>query len=413
MSPKLTPIVCVACAALGFEAVSLLSPKGGLQTTPRSSSQAPAAAVSPKPSTVSGTAETASSLKLTESSSTARSLREIAATSEKANSPAQSRLALMEAISRLKPDELEQMLAKEAGDTDLYRSSRFDFQFAARRLSEIAPEKAAALWLKTKSTHFGVDSLLLPWAKKDPQAFASWGASLPPDAQRAMAGTLGQLVAENPERFTGIAAQLTNSPAGVVGARSAISGMISRAQKGADPGEAIAYAKSLPDGAVRTTALAEIARWPGFNLAEHPEVAAAVSSISPSEARRYLPQITGAADALPPGAVRDAAFANQFATSAKKDPQSAAKRVDALVGTPDYAPAVRGFVEATAAKDPAAAIEWALTLSNQGTQSAQRAAALEKAAAEYFRTKPAEARKWVQTAPLTPAEYQMLTGQSR
>jgi hypothetical protein len=398
---------------MGFEAVSLLTPKSAPQAGSNASSPEIKTVAAQGRDALSASSETASSLKLANSASTGQSLREISIASEKAKSPAQSRLALMEAISQLKPDELERMLAKEAGDTDLYRSARFDFQFAAKRLSEIAPEKAAALWLKTKSTHFGVDALLLPWAKKDPQAFASWGSSLPPDAQRAMAGTLGQLVAETPERFSGIAAQLTNSPAGIVGARSAISGMISRAQKGTDPGEAIAYAQALPEGPVRTTALAEMARWPGFNLAEHPEVAAAVSSLSISEARRYLPQITGVADALPPGPVRDAAFANQFTATAKKDPQAAAKRVDALVGTPDYAPAVRGFVEATAAKDPAAAIEWALTLGTQGSQSAQRAAALEKAAAEYFRTKPADARKWVQTAPLTPAEYQMLTGQPR
>jgi hypothetical protein len=316
----------------------------------------------------------------------------------------------MEAINKLKPDELAQMLAREAGNSDFYRSSRFDFQFAARRLSEIAPEKAAALWLTTKSTHYSVDVLLLPWAKRDPQAFASWSRTLPADAQKAMAGTLGQLASDNPAALTPIAAQLSENPAGVVGARSAISGMIAKAQKGSDPADAIAYASALPAGPMRTAALAELARWPGLDLATHPEIAEALATISPSEVRRYIPQAAASADKLPPGYVREAAFSTQISGIAKKDPAAAAKKVESLSGTADYPAAVRGFVDATASKDPIAALEWALTIDTQGNQ---RTAALEKAAAEYFRTKPADARKWVETAPLTPAEYAVLTGRSR
>lgn len=413
MSPKVAPLVCVACAAVAFELVSALSPKH----TPENGAPAPAPqARGAGLKLASGTQEDAKLESLPpapEGASPKASLQELSRASESTGSPAQARLALMESISALKPDELERMLAKEAANTDFYRSSRFDFQFAAQRLSEIAPEKAAALWLQTKSTHYSVDVLLLPWAKKDPQAFASWSISLPPDAQRAMGGALGQLVAESPDRLTGIAAQLKDSPAGIMGAKSAISGMISKATKGTDPSSALAYAQGLPEGAMRTTALAELTRWPGLNLAEHPEVLAALDAISPAEARRYLPQITTAADAIPAGPLRELALANQMSGFARKDPQAAAKRVDALAGTADYASAVRGFVEATAARDPAAAIEWALTINSQGNQERLRAAALEKAAAEFFRLKPAEARKWVQTAPLTPAEYQMLTGQSR
>jgi hypothetical protein len=67
-------------------------------------------------------------------------------------------------------------------------------------------------------------------------------------------------------------------------------------------------------------------------------------------------------------------------------------------------------VEATASKDPAAALEWALTIPQTGNQ---RSAALEKAAVEYFRRSPEEALKWVETAPLSPEEYLMLTGRSK
>jgi hypothetical protein len=118
-------------------------------------------------------------------------------------------------------------------------------------------------------------------------------------------------------------------------------------------------------------------------------------------------QFATAADTLPQGPVRESAFAAQISTAAKKDPLAAAKKVEALSGSSDYPAAVRGFVEATAAKDPAAALDWALSI---GPQGGQRTAALEKAAAEYFRQKPNEARKWVSSAPLSAEEYFLLTG---
>lgn len=410
MSPKLTPVACCASAFLAFQLVGLLAPKQEPTSQVNAATNTPHPTTALKPSRHPQSPEPLQTLNHDPVGTQQGSLKELAASFEASKSPAEARLALMEAINKLKPDDLAQMLAKEAGNTDFYRSSRFDFQFAARRLSEIAPEKAAALWLSTKSSHYSVDVLLLPWAQRDPQAFASWSRTLPADAQKAMAGTLGQLVSENPAALTPIAAQLAQNPAGVVGARSAISGMIAKAQKGSDPADAIAYASALPAGPMRTAALAELARWPGLDLATHPEIADALASVSPSEMRRYIPQAAASAEKLPPGYVREAAFSTQISGIARKDPAAAAKKVESLSGTADYPAAVRGFVEATASKDPVAALEWALTINTQGNQ---RTAALEKAAAEYFRTKPADARKWVETAPLTPAEYAVLTGRSR
>jgi hypothetical protein len=338
------------------------------------------------------------------------SLVALSAACEKAGSPARARLELMEAVNRLKPDELAAVLAAEAANSDFYRSQRFDFQFAARRLAEIAPEKAASLWLTARTSHFAVDALIVPWAKKSPQAFASWTLGLPQDAQKAVTSTMAQISAEDPGQFAVFAPQLSQSPAGVSGARGAVSGLIAKAGKQDDPSEAIAFARSLPQGAMRDAALAELARWPGLKIAEHPEIAAAVGGLNPNDARRYIGQVAGAAELLPAGGVRDAAFSVQVSSVARKDPQKAAQRVEALSGSADYPAAVRGFVDATAAKDPAAAIEWALTIERSGVQ---RSAALEKAASEYFRQKPADARKWVESAPLSSEEYLMLTGRSK
>lgn len=410
MSPRTLSVLCVLCAAGGFQVVGALSARRPAPTAekaqPRSGSTAATSGFSATPIELIATGGQPPS----DPRAAENSLLGLANACEKAGSPAQARLALMEAIHKLKPEELESMLAREAGNSDFFRSSRFDFQFAARRLAEIAPERAAAVWLSAQGTHFGVDSLLAPWAKKNPEAFASWSLGLPADKQKAVASTMSQIASENPEQFLGIASQLAASPNGPAGARGAVAGLISKASQGEDPAAALAYARNLPAGPMRTAALAELARWPGIDVNSHPEVLQALASLNASDARRYTQQITKSAEQLPQGAVRERAFAAQVAVVSAKDPQSGAKRVEALAGSPDYPAAVRGFVDATAAKDPAAALEWALTINLQGTQ---RSAALEKAATEYFRQKPTEARKWVEKAPLTAQEYLMLTGRSR
>lgn len=410
MTPRVLYLICAASAVAGFQIAGVFG-GGNPSPIPQKSSGSSSNVASTGGSEggseavlqVRSAGDVASSRKFA-------SLVDLSATCEKAGSPAKARLELMEAINRLKSGELEAVLAAEAATTDFYRSQRFDFQFAARRLAEIAPEKAAALWLSARTSHFAVDALIVPWAKKNPQAFASWSLGLPQDAQKAVSLTMAQISAENPSQFAVFAPQLAQTPAGPSGARGAIAGLISKAGKRDDPSEAIAFAQSLPQGVMRDAALAELARWPGMDLGAHPEVAAAVGALNQTEARRYIAQIAGVAEQLPAGGVRDAAFSTQMSAVAKKDPQKAAQRVEALAGSSDYPAAVRGFVDATAAKDPAAAIEWALTISQAGVQ---RNAALEKAVSEYFRQKPAEARKWVESAPLSGEEYLMLTGRPR
>jgi hypothetical protein len=341
-----------------------------------------------------------------------QSLREAAERSD-ATTPADVKLSLMEAVNMLAPGELAELLSREAETTNFFRTIQPDFQYAARRLSEIAPEKAAELWLKRKGALLGGEALLAPWASQHPESFVSWSLGLPVDAQKAVAGVLGELARGNPEQFSAIAPQLAQSSGGVAGARGAVRGLSQGDGNAQDPAAALAYAKGLPEGPLRSAALAETAMAYGLdrvNLVANPEVSEALAALGPAEARDVGKQFAEAADKLPQGPVRESALAAQIKNAAQKDAQAAAKKVEALSGSADYPAAVRGFVEATAAKDPAAALDWALSI---GLQGAQRAAALEKAVAEYFRKSPEEARKWVANAPLSAEEYFLLTGSRR
>jgi hypothetical protein len=74
-----------------------------------------------------------------------------------------------------------------------------------------------------------------------------------------------------------------------------------------------------------------------------------------------------------------------------KDPAAAAKRLDALAGTPDYAPAVRGFVDETVRRDPAGAADWALSIGESAPL--HRISALERVASAWLRKDPDAARR--------------------
>ena len=326
------------------------------------------------------------------------------------------RLAVIDAIGRMSAGELARLLEVEAENPDFFRRIAFDFQFAARRLAEMAPERAADLWLSKASLRMQAEDLLGPWARRDPQAFAAWCLKLSPEAQKATSSALGGIARENPEQFLTIAARLETSAAAVGAVRSAMEGFLEASKNKMDFASARDFAVRLPEGAMRTAALAQLARWPGGEFATHPEVVNAIAALPREDARRLGREMAQHAESLPPSYAREAAFMSALREQADREMPAAVKRLETLAGTADQPAAVRGFVEETARKDPSAALQWALTIPPaEPGSSAQvhRSAALEKAAAEWFKQNPEAARQWVETAPLSDSEYFQLTGRTR
>lgn len=340
------------------------------------------------------------------------------------------RLAVMEALGQMNAQELGALLAQEAENPDFFRRMGFEFQFAARRFAEIAPEQAAQLWISKAALRMQTEDLLGPWAKREPQAFAAWCMKLNPEAQKAAASAFGGIARENPEQFLALAEQLQNSPAGAAAVRAAMGALKGRfvdavpvdgseEWKGKlEQGFARAreFANQLPEGDLRTAALAQLARWPGPAVLEDPEVSAAIAALPREDARRLGRDMAQNAEKFPAGVARDSAFASALRDQAERDVTAATARLESLSGTADYPAAVRGFVDATARKDPAAAVQWALAIPAGEPSSPaqlQRAAALERAAGEMFKQNPEAARQWVQTAPLSEQEYFQLTGQKK
>ncbi|MEK0445964.1 MAG: hypothetical protein RLZZ399_1285 [Verrucomicrobiota bacterium] len=331
---------------------------------------------------------------------------------QRAKSPAEARLRLMEAIQAMDAVELSALLESEVGAFEYFRAKRFEFQYAVARLSEIAPVRAAELWARSPALRAYADVFLAGWVARDPGAFAAWILAQPGETQTAASGVVAAMAKQSPEQFLSVASQMANSAMAVSGARSAIRGFLSKDPNAGDLPALMQYAGTLPEGPLRAAALCEIAKAPGVDLSQQPEVARALVALKPEEAREVGDQLWKSAASIPPSPVRDAAFVRAFQEHAKEDVAAAAKQLESMRNSsPDYPAAVRGFVTAAAPKDPSGAIEWALSIDPSATL--QRASALEKAAAAFFKQKPEEARAWVETAPLSPAEYFQLTGRTR
>ncbi len=322
---------------------------------------------------------------------------------------ADHRLTIMAAINYLSSAQLSKMLAQEMDNAVFLRSERFDFKYATARLCEIAPEKAAELWTQNPGARSFTGGLIEPWAKRDPIAFANWTLTQPPDAQRAARQALAESASSDPTTFASVAHQLGTTPNAGESARAA---MRAFAEKDPDPAKSLAYAARLPEGIMRDNALAELVRSGKVDPKNHPDVQAALVRIPDRDAFRIGSELAKTAESLPQGAIRDAAMQAALRDLSRKDAGAAAKRLESLpANSPDYAAAVRGFVDVAAAKDPASAAEWAVSI--PPTNSSHRSGALERVAKEYFQTNPDGAREWVEKAPLSDEEYRRLTGRAR
>lgn len=330
-----------------------------------------------------------------------------------AASPADFRLRVMSAINRLSADQLVSVLQTELDAKSFLHTERFDFGYAAKRLSELAPEKAADLWAANDATRAsGFGSLLLPWAKKDPEALTQWVLTQTAEIQQAARGALALSASTDPDRFCRFAHLLTDVPKAGTAAASAMHKFLEKNDPAKDPSKALEFAGKLPEGILRNRALAELAQSPGVDVRAHPEIVQALAALPDTETHQAGVSLAKKADSLPPGPVRESAQRATFQKLAQSNAAEAAKKLEGLSpASPDYPAAVRGFVEGAVRKDPAAAAAWAVSIPASAAQ--HRIGALDRVAAAYFKSNPNEARTWVEKAPLSDEEYRRLTGSPR
>jgi hypothetical protein len=328
--------------------------------------------------------------------------------------PADSRLLILETLSRLGAGQLELLIAKHLEQPDFERLIRYDFQAALRRLGEIQPRRAAEVWLKslpgTVAFRRHLAPLIEPWMQKAPKDFVAWHGLQSDEAQRAMASIVGQFAFSQPERFAEFAEAFSTSPLGGMAARRALEGFRVRGSQVPSVEEGLEFARKMPEGRLRSAALVSLLDWPGVDPTGVPELQAAMGALPFAAREAKAVQFISKIQQLEPGPFRLSVIAAAMAADAGKDAGGALKRLKAMEAGPEYSAAARGYVEAVADRDPAAALDVCLTIP-KGDE--QRAIALEEAASHLFRKKPDQARKWVEQAAITAEEYFHLTGRKR
>lgn len=230
-------------------------------------------------------------------------LRELMDTIQRSGeSPAEANRILRETIGKASPEQLESMLAAElevCGFGFNLFSSSLGFDFAFRRLAEIAPDRAASLCLQWLPLAERIEVALVPWSRRDPDAFLSWYNRLPLDAQKVTAARC---------RNTHALDVIATIPAHAV---------------------VVEFAKSAPGG---------------HFLSSGP--------LLPPTRNPFPDALSGASRAV----------FSSMREQAEKDPVGAAAALESLSNSADYPAAVYGFVSAVAFENPSLAAEWALSI---------------------------------------------------
>lgn len=307
-------------------------------------------------------------------------------TLERAGNTPADRLQLFESLARMDSDALLQFLNAEAHSTNassLEKDSDLRtacFQFAAERLVQGAPEKAADFW----STHrdLPVSSLLSPWACKNPEDFALWWKKQPKEIQSDSSAAIYALAMNSPETWNRVSPLFESSPTAW---KAAYQGQFSPTLDQMIVGDsafkaesATHFVLSLPEGPLREEILPSLLSDLFF-------------SAKPEECEAHLQKYPELKKAL------------------AQLPEDQAERLRKLHPNA-FPPSVSDKVSRLAGEDPSAAMEFAMTL---GSNSPERTKALVTAADALYKKDPESTRRWVETAPLTDEDYQLLTGRPR
>jgi hypothetical protein len=106
---------------------------------------------------------------------------------------------------------------------------------------------------------------------------------------------------------------------------------------------------------------------------------------------------------------KNRAMRESFSEWARENPQAAADRLGSMSISPERDSATYGYATRVAWENPTAAIEWANTISNEGT----RADALMETGRAYLRKDPEGAKQWLSKSGLNEEQQKRVTSSRR
>ncbi len=328
-------------------------------------------------------------------------------------------LRLMKLLEGLNPKNLDSVLAA-FGEID---GNSFENLEAYRLLvyawSRFDPKAAMSYAVENLGMRslFIAQPALRNWVKGDADAAMAWAQGLGGnEAQFAVGGVLYQMAQDDP---AAAAKRLATLEGGAANPRYAE--MIAREYAQQDPKAAAAWALSLTDPQSQNQALERIAR----EWAEQDPAAAAswVAQIAGQHdmaeaARRVAQQIAQQdpakaitwANQLPQGDERVSAIASAVGEWAENDPNAAGNWLNNNVTAgPDGDRIISSYARNIADQDPAAAVQWAGSISDEG----YRTRATVELARNWYRRDQQAAEAWLQTAPLSEEQKREVSRPSR
>lgn len=322
--------------------------------------------------------------------------------------PINRRLAfsrLLEALTPENAEEIRSKLVALGADDDQWR----DFHYSWGAISgKAAFDHAAA------SDEPDLAATMTGWAAANPTEALTMLANLPPEMQGQRDELTASIVSGLSHHDRGMATDLVLKLGQEDDRRAGnLMEIVARETlRNQGPEAASQWAESLPDGALKGTAMARIAE---TYARKDPLAAAEWAQRFAGEdyASRTIEQIGGRwaesdpaaavnwLETLPSGNGQTAGLRTAFGDWEDRDPAAAGEHLAAMPQSPQRDSAISGFAMGYAWQNPQLAIAWAQDIRDP----ALRQTSLTRAGQAYFRRDPEGARAWLETSGL-PAETQ-------
>lgn len=328
-------------------------------------------------------------------------------------------MRLLKLLEGLNPNNLETVLgAFNELDGDSFENLEA-YRFLIYAWSRFDPKAAMGYAIEKLGIRgtFVAQPAMANWVRTDADGALAWAKGLSGNqSQFAVGGVLYQLASIDP-------AEAAKRLGTIEGAASnqRYAEMIAGQYARKDPTAAAAWAQTLTDAGAQREAMDRIARewaekdpaaaaeWVRQGAANF-EMGDAARRVATQMAQQNPSQAIGWANQLPQGDERTSAVAAAVGEWASKDPNAAGNWLNNNVSAgPEGDRIISTFARNIATQDPAAAIQWAGSISDPN----YRARATVDLGRDWYRRDQAAAEEWLKTAPLSEEQKRDVTRPSR
>jgi hypothetical protein len=342
------------------------------------------------------------------------SLESLANQALKDPNPITRRLAfsrLLEALTSENAETIRSQLVSLGADAEQWR----DFHYSWGAISGKAAFEHAM-----KSEEQDLAASMTGWAAANPSEALAMLNNLPQEVEgqkdELIASIVTGLTHRDKSTATDLVLKLEKEGNGRAGNLMEIVAKEAIRMQGAE--QASIWAESLPDGAMKGTAMGRIAesyvrknpqaaaKW-GERFADKEYASSAIEQIGGRWAESDPVAAVGWLESLPAGNGQKAGLSRAFGDWEDRDPAAAGEYLLAMPNSAKRDSAISGFAMGYAWQNPQLAITWAQDIQDP----ALRQSSLTRAGQAFFRRDPSGAKAWMENSGLSPeAQQQIVNG---